>query len=153
MVTQNPLFTATDLLVKAFQSHVLTNTLIVGETSKIDANKDTVFPVVNIELAKSSNEGEMIFIDYKITILDQLDVNDNSEVDKIYLSNKMDIFDETFAILQTTINTLIQTQNVNDIDVDRTSDITFINNFGIHSLYGVQTEVQLSLENKLYNCI
>ena len=141
-------------IIDRFDADPLVNTITTLSEQLIDTNKETIYPVVNIDyLEFSSNESpetlssELLF-SFKITALDQNDVYTKTTDSKLLEdTNQNDILNETFNICQSFINSFRQ-YNDDNIEMQSKSNIQTIMNERLNGLSGHEFDIVLSIPNE-----
>lgn len=141
-------------IIDRFDADPLVNTITTLSEQLIDTNKETIYPVVNIDyLEFSSNESpetlssELLF-SFKITALDQNDVYTKTTDSKLLEdTNQNDILNETFNICQSFINSFRQ-YNDDNIEMSSKSTVTTIMNERLNGLSGHEFDIVLSIPNE-----
>ena len=70
----NELQLLNDFVINHFESDNLVNTITIVPTINIDANKENIYPLVNIDLINSEVLSDAIIGSYKLTIITQRDI-------------------------------------------------------------------------------
>ena len=135
-------------IITKFESDSLVNTITTLSDELIDTNKETIFPVVNIDYLDSDIQEDVILFSYHITALDQNDVYVKSTDSKLLEdTNQSDILNETFNICQSFINSFRQ-YNDEGIEISSKSTITTIMNERLNGLSGHEFDIILSIPNE-----
>ena len=77
------LSTVSIFLIDKFKSQPLVNTITFEKTGEIDTNKNNIYPLVNIDIVDSDPIGNILTFNYNITILQQRDIDNEINNDKI----------------------------------------------------------------------
>lgn len=135
-------------IISKFDSDALVNTITTVSDELIDTNKETIYPVVNVDYIDSDVQEDVILFSYHITILDQNDVYVKSTDSKLLEdTNQSDILNETFNIAQSFINSFRQYNN-DDIEIFRKTNVVSIMNERLNGLSGHEFDVVLSIPNE-----
>lgn len=135
-------------IISKFNSDALVNTITTVSDELIDTNKETIYPVVNIDYIDSDIQEDVILFSYHITILDQNDVYVKSTDSKLLEdTNQSDILNETFNIAQSFINSFRQYNN-DDVEIFSKTNVTSIMNERLNGLRGHEFDIILSIPNE-----
>lgn len=139
-------------ILNKFKADPLVNTITTLKSDLVDTNKTTIYPVVNIEY-RSGNVGEdVVLFSYHIKALDQNEVYTHTTDNKLQIdTNKDDIWNETFNICQSFINSFKQYNN-SDIEIESVSDIQAIERSELNDLSGHEFDIVLSIPNEGSSC-
>ena len=144
----NELQKVRNYIITKFESDSLVNTITTLSDELIDTNKETIFPVVNIDYLDSDIQEDVILFSYHITALDQNDVYTKTTDSKLLEdTNQSDILNETFNICQSFINSFRQ-YNSDGIEISSKSTITTIMNERLNGLSGHEFDIILSIPNE-----
>jgi hypothetical protein len=139
-------------IITKFQSDPLVNTVTTLSDDLIDTNKETIYPVVNVDYVDNDIQEDQILFFYKIKALDQNDIYTKSTDSKLQEdTNQSDIWNETFNICQSFINSFRQYAD-NDIEINSKSKVTAIKNENLNGLSGHTFEIVLSIPNEGSSC-
>lgn len=142
---KNPVYTITKYLVDNFQSNPLVNTVAFETTDKLDANKQNIYPLVNIDIIDSDIQDNVTVVNYTITILEAREYGNKLIDNKIFGTNFVDNISECHLIA----SKVIKSFNTNtDIFLDNNPKILFINEAFDKMLDGVQFDLTLSVTNE-----
>ena len=135
-------------VITRFSADPLVNTITTLSDELIDTNKETIYPVVNIDYLDSEVLEDVLLFSFKITALDQNDVYVKSTDSKLLEdTNQSDILNETFNICQSFINSFRQ-YNSDNIELSSKSTITTIMNERLNGLSGHEFDIVLSIPNE-----
>jgi len=135
-------------IISKFDSDALVNTITTVSDELIDTNKETIYPVINVDYIDSDIQEDVILFSYHITILDQNDVYVKSTDSKLLEdTNQSDILNETFNIAQSFINSFRQYNN-DDIEIFSKTNVTSIMNERLNGLSGHEFDIILSIPNE-----
>ncbi len=141
-----------DYVLGKFSSDPLVNTITTLTKDLIDTNKETIYPLVNIEYKDSDIQEDVILFSFHIKALDQNDVYTRTTDSKLQIdTNKDDIFNETFNICQSFVNSFRQ-YNSFDIEMSSKSKVTKIENENLNGLSGHEFDIILSIPNEGSAC-
>jgi hypothetical protein len=137
-----------DYVISKFQADPLVNTITTLTSDLVDKNKETIYPVVNIDHTNDTIQEDVIMFAFHIMALDQNDVYTRTTDSKLQVdTNKDDIFNETFNICQQFINSFRQYNDL-DIELVAVSAITAIKNKELNDLSGREFDIILSIPNE-----
>lgn len=135
-------------IVSKFQSDPLVNTLTTLSNDLIDTNKETIYPVVNIDYLSTTIQEDQILFLYHIKALDQNDVYIKSTDSKLQEdTNQSDIWNETHNICQSFINSF-RVYNNSDVEILGVPNIEVIKNENLNGLSGHEFDIVLSISNE-----
>lgn len=144
----NELSKVRNYVIGKFDSDPLVNTITTLSDELIDTNKETIYPVVNIDYLDSDVLDDVLLFSFKITALDQNDVYVKSIDSKLLEdTNQSDILNETFNICQSFINSFRQ-YNSDSIEISSKSTITKVMNERLNGLSGHEFDIVLSIPNE-----
>ena len=148
----NELQKSNDYLISKFQSDSLVNTITTLPNDRIDTNKETIYPVVNIEYKTSNIREDSLLFSYNIKVLDQNDIYIKSTDSKLHQdTNQLDILNETYNICQSFINSF-RTYNDSNVELLSVSDILVIKNENLNDLSGHEFSLIVSVQNEGSSC-
>lgn len=144
----NELSKVRNYIESKFDADPLVNTITTLSDELIDTNKETIYPVVNIDYLDAEVNEDVVLFSFKITALDQNDVYVKSTDSKLLKdTNQSDILNETFNICQSFINSFRQ-YNDDSIELSSKSTITTIMNERLNGLSGHEFDIILSIPNE-----
>ena len=144
----NELQKVRNYVIGKFDADSLVNTITTLSDELIDTNKETIYPVVNIDYLDSDVLEDIVLFSFKITALDQNDIYVKSTDSKLLEdTNQSDILNETFNISQSFINSFRQ-YNDEGIEISSKSTITTIMNERLNGLSGHEFDIILSIPNE-----
>ena len=142
------LSTVSIFLIEKFKSQPLVNTITFEKTGEIDTNKNNIYPLVNIDIVDSDPIGNILTFNYNITILQQRDIDNEINNDKILdKDNMIDNLNECYAIATRCINNIDHNENDYDIEISRRSNISLLKDYATQKLDGVRFNISLSIKN------
>lgn len=145
----NELQLLNDYIINHFDNDNLVNTITTVPTINIDANKENIYPLINIDLIRKTTLSDAIIGRYKITVITQRDVQPKKTNSKLLTdTNYWDNINECSAIITKFINKLVRLNNNENIMIDNISDETPLKNWGASGCDGFQFEFDLSIHNK-----
>lgn len=148
----NELQKVRDYIIGKFDSDPLVNTITTLSDELIDTNKETIYPVVNIDYVDSEINEDVLLFTYKITVLDQNDIYVKTTDSKLLQdTNQLDILNETFNICQSFINSFRQ-YNSDNIELDSKSTVNTIMNERLNGLSGHNFEIVVTIPNEGIVC-
>lgn len=140
-----------DYTLSNFDANPLVNTITEVEKDLIDTNKDTLFPLVNVEYITSTVDDDQVICKLSISALNQVDVYQKTTDSKLRKdTNHSDIRNETFSICQSFINSFRQ-YNENDIEILSRTDLTPVMGY-VNGLAGHEFEIELTISNMGSSC-
>lgn len=143
---------AKDYVLGKFSNDPLVNTITTLTNDLVDTNKETIYPVVNIEYTENDIQTDVILFSFHIKALDQNDVYTRNTDSKLQIdTNKDDIFNETFNICQSFINSFRQ-YNALNIELSTRSKVTKIERENLNGLSGHEFDITLSIPNEGSAC-
>ena len=133
-----------------FEKDKLVNVVKQGEQSESDLDKMTVFPMVNIEITPGNfTNGSTVVFGLTIIAVDQRDVNKKINEDTFWgNTNKVDILNETHAILNRAWTTLYRDFEKAGIKATENAPITPIIHEGKSILDGWQVDFDVEMPNQ-----
>jgi hypothetical protein len=141
-----------DYVLVKFSSDPLVNTITTLTNDLVDTNKETIYPVVNVEYKDSDIQEDIILFSFHVKALDQNDVYTRTTDSKLQIdTNKDDIFNETFNICQSFINSFRQYNSLN-IELSSKSKVTKIERENLNDLSGHEFDIILSIPNEGSAC-
>jgi len=148
----NELQKVRNYIINKFNTDSLVNTITTVSDELIDTNKETIYPVVNVNYLDSEVLEDVLLFSFKITSLDQNDVYVKSTDSKLLEdTNQNDILNETFNICQSFINSFRQ-YNDEGIEISSKSNVTAIMNERLNGLSGHEFDIILSIPNEGLVC-
>lgn len=142
------LSTVSIFLIDKFKSQPLVNTITFEKTNEVDVNKNNIYPLVNIDIVDSDPIGNILTFNYNITILQQRDIDNEINNDKILdKDNMIDNLNECYAIATRCINNIDHNENDYDIEISRRSNISLLKDYATQKLDGVRFNLSLSIKN------
>lgn len=142
------LSTVSIFLIDKFKSQPLVNTITFEKTNEVDVNKNNIYPLVNIDIVDSDPIGNILTFNYNITILQQRDIDNEINNDKILdKDNMIDNLNECYAIATRCINNIDHNENDYDIEISRRSNISLLKDYATQKLDGVRFNISLSIKN------
>lgn len=144
-----------DYVIGKFDADPLVNTITTLRPDHVDTNKETIYPVVNVEYIDNDVNDDVILFSFHIKALDQNDVYTRTTDSKLQTdTNKDDIFNETFNICQSFINSF-RHYNTSGIEISSKSKVTAIqleDNQAVNGLSGHEFDIVLSIPNEGSAC-
>lgn len=148
----NELQKVRNYIISKFQSDSLVNTLTTLSNDLVDTNKETIYTVVNVDYRTSTLQEDRLLFSYHVKALDQNDIYTRTTDSKLQDdTNQADIWNETFNICQTFINSFRQ-YNADNIEMVSVSDVTPIKNQQLNGLSGHEFDIVLSINNEGSSC-
>jgi len=137
-----------DFVIAHFDNDVLVNTITDVPTLDMDANKENIYPLVNIDLTSNDVQIDAVVLSYKITVVKIRDVYPNATDSKLRKdTNYQDNLNEAHTICAAFINRLKWIHNEGNIEIQELSTLTPLKNWR-GGLDGFQFDVDLSTFNK-----
>lgn len=116
----------------------------------MDANKEILYPLVNIDLRESDIEGDAVIATYKISVVQQRDVINEKTNNKLLTdSNYLDNMNETHSIINKFITYLNLQNNDSNIEIQSLTKLKPLKNVGLNGLDGFQFDIELSIYNNV----
>jgi len=143
----NELYTVTDFIIKRFQLNPLVNTISFEKTADMDLNKENIYPLVNIDYTLSTPTEEVIYFVYQISIVQQRDIDNELNNDKLFGSNMIDNLNETMSIAVKFINNIRNNHNDDDIFIENITDVTPLKLQRGNMVDGQQFTITLGIAN------
>lgn len=141
-----------DYVLEKFSSDPLVNTITTLTNDLVDTNKETIYPVVNVEYRENEILDDVIRFSFHIKALDQNDVYTRNTDSKLQIdTNKDDIFNETFNICQSFINSFKQ-YNQAGIEMHSISSVKKIERENLNGLSGHEFDIVLKITNEGSAC-
>lgn len=148
----NELQNIRNYLIDWFIKDNLVNTITTVSEDLIDTNKDTIYPLVNLDYLNTIVQEDVILVNYRIKALDQNDVYTTTTNSKILVdTNEQDIMNETFVICQSFINSFRQ-YNDFGIEIVSVTPLNPIVKQYLNQLSGHSFDIVLSIENIGKSC-
>jgi hypothetical protein len=148
----NEISTILNFIIDLFQQDNLVNTISMVPEIEVDANKENIYPLVNIDI-QDSDPSDAVSVNFKIMIVQQRDTIPRKTDSKLLLdTNFIDNINETHAIANRFISVIENQNNTNNIEVDSRTRLTFIKNYGQQCLDGVKFTIALSIPNRAESC-
>lgn len=145
----NELQLLNDYIINHFESDNLVNTITTVPTINIDANKENIYPLVNIDFIEKDTETDAIIGSYKLTVITQRDIQPKKTNSKLQTdTNYFDNLNETSAIITKFVNVLYRLHNDNNIEMQNKTTEKPLKNWGAGGCDGFQFEFDLSIHNK-----
>lgn len=146
----NELSKINDFVINIFQVNPLVNTITIVPTIEMDANKEILYPLVNIYLRESDIEGDAVIATYKISVVQQRDVINEKTNNKLLTdSNYLDNMNETHSIINKFITYLNLQNNDSNIEIQSLTKLKPLKNVGLNGLDGFQFDIELSIYNNV----
>lgn len=146
----NELSKINDFVINIFQVNHLVNTITIVPTIEMDANKEILYPLVNIDLRESDIEGDAVIATYKISVVQQRDVINEKTNNKLLTdSNYLDNMNETHSIINKFITYLNLQNNDSNIEIQSLTKLKPLKNVGLNGLDGFQFDIELSIYNNV----
>lgn len=146
----NELSKINDFVINIFQVNPLVNTITIVPTIEMDADKEILYPLVNIDLRESDIEGDAVIATYKISVVQQRDVINEKTNNKLLTdSNYLDNMNETHSIINKFITYLNLQNNDSNIEIQSLTKLKPLKNVGLNGLDGFQFDIELSIYNNV----
>lgn len=140
------LYETTQLVITRFDSNILVNTISFVKTQDIDLNKENIYPLVNIDYISSQIGEARIPHKYLISILNQRDIDNVFNNDKIFPDNYIDNINEAHTIATLFINQIRGVVN-DEVEIISISDVVVLNLTSNNLLDGVRFEIVIEVDN------
>lgn len=147
----NELSIVSDFTIAKFKENPLVNTIAFEKTAEMDYNKENLYPLVNIDMVNSVVTDQEIAINYTITVVEDRDVDNELNNDKIYGSNMIDNLNECHTIAVKFINEVRKQNNEYSIEMSNLTTLTFLKLYN-GNLDGVRFSMTLTIENGITSC-
>lgn len=147
----NELSIVSDFTIAKFKENPLVNTIAFEKTAEMDYNKENLYPLVNIDMVNSVVTDQEIAINYTITVVEDRDVDNELNNDKIYGSNMIDNLNECHTIAVKFINEVRKQNNEYSIEMSNLTTLTFLKLYN-GNLDGVRFSITLTIENGITSC-
>lgn len=145
----NELQILNDFIINHFESDNLVNTISIVPTINIDANKENIYPLTNIDLINTEVFPDAIIGSYKLTIITQRDIQSKKTNNKLLTdTNYLDNINETHAICVKFVNYITRLHNNENIMIENLTTLKPLKNWGAGGCDGFQFEFDLSIHNK-----
>jgi hypothetical protein len=142
-----------DYVIELFNSNNLVNTISTVDDEMIDANKENIYPVVNLDLQYSIIENDVIVVSLKITVVQQRDQRPVILSSKLMTdTNFIDNINETHSICQKFINYLTRKNNNKNIEIRSISNVDFLKEWRQNKLDGCVFVILLTIPNIASAC-
>jgi predicted nucleic-acid-binding protein len=139
-------------LISWFQADELVNTVTTLTDDLIDTNKETIYPLVNLEYINTDVLEDVVLVLYRIKCMDQEDVYTTPTDSKLLINtNHQDIMNETFNVCQSFINSFRQ-YNDDNIEIQNKTVLTPIKFEKLNGLSGHSFDIVLSIPNIGTSC-
>lgn len=139
-------------IIEHFQSNNLVNTISTVETEVMDANKENIYALVNLDLRGTDIQDDVVSVQYIITIVQMRDVRPQKTDSKLLGdTNYIDNLNETHSIAQRFINYLTRQNNDENIEIENLSTVTILKDWR-HGLDGLQFTIDLTIPNIGTSC-
>ena len=148
----NELQKTKDYILGKFHADPLVNTITTLSNDLVDTNKETIYPVVNVDYKTAEVSNDVVRFAYHIKALDQLGVYSRSTDSKLQTdTNQDDVWNETFNICQSFINSFRQ-YNSDNIELVSVSTVNRIKNENLNGLSGHEFDITVSIPNDGSSC-
>lgn len=138
-------------IIARFDENPLVNTITIVPTIDMDANKENIYPLVNIDMIDYDLETapDSVIVSFKISVVQQRDKTNKKTNSKLLDdTNYLDNINETHSIIAKFINHLNLQNNDENIEIQELSNIRVLKNYGKNGLDGGQFDIDLSIYNK-----
>lgn len=140
-------------IISEFDKNNLVNTISIVPTIQMDANKENVYPLVNIDMLSSTIQSDVVIVSFEISIVQQRDKRPVKTDSKLLDdTNYIDNVNETHSIAERFINVLDRQNNDLNIELNTISKLDFLKEFSRENLDGVQFTIDLSIPNSGTSC-
>lgn len=144
-----------NFLINHFENEPLINTISCVKEDEIGANKQTIYPLINIELIEIPTflESNFVYFSFRISALSDRDFDKKVKQTKLIGGdNKIDNFNEMHYVLQKFINKVSKSNNPDSIDVSSIGSIEPLDGITTTVLDGFSFEITLSIPNTVSIC-
>lgn len=138
-----------------FEADVIVNTISTVKYDEIGSFKQTIYPLVNVELLPYPTELEsnVLFFKFGITSVAERDFDKTVKNTKIIgKDNKIDNLNAMNYVLQRFITKTLKQNNPFNISISEVSDTTNIENDFTSGLDGFTCEITFSIPNTIPIC-
>lgn len=144
----NELSVLIDFIIARFNQQKLVNTITIIPTINLDANKENIYPLVNIDLTDTDIQNDAIIGTYRVTVVNQREILPKVTNSKLVNdTNYLDNLNETHSIAARFINKITRLHNDENVMIGDISKLTPLKNWH-GGLDGFQFDVDLSIFNK-----
>lgn len=143
----NELYLVSQFIITKFQENPMVNTVTFEKTSDIDLNKENIYPISNIDLIDSIVLDELITFNFIITVIQQRDIDNELNNDKLFGSNLIDNLNETHSIAVRFINNIRKGYNDENIDIESVGNLSMVKFNNTNLLDGVRFNLAVSIPN------
>lgn len=143
----NELTKVSNFVIDLFKQDPLVNTISFDKTAEMDWDKNTIYPLVNVDIVSSNVTEYDVIINYTITIVTQRDIDNELHNDKIYNDNLIDNLNETHSIGTRFINHIRKQNNDEFIDLTSLSPFQMLKNAMMSKCDGIRFNLQLATTN------
>jgi len=142
-----------DFVIGQFQSNELVNTISLVNSMDIDANKENIYQLVNIDLRDTDVQDQAIICNFRITIVQQRDIKP-VKLDSKLLSNTnyIDNVNETHSVWAKFINYVVRQNNDYNVELVSKGTEKILKEWGLSNLDGLQVDLELSIPNEGSSC-
>jgi len=139
-------------IISNFRSIELVNTISIVPTIDIDANKENIYPLVNIDLKNTAIQEQVLISDFEITVVQQRNIKNKCIDNKLLTdSNYLDNLNETMFICQKFVKQ-IEHNTETLMSIDTITDLSPLKNSLKNGLDGFQFTLSLSKPNIVKAC-
>jgi len=138
-----------------FENEVLVNTVSNVKYDSIGSFKQTIYPLVNVELLTipTDLESNLLTFSFRITAVAERDFDKTVKNTKLIgKDNKIDNLNAMHYILQKFITKVSRSNNEHNISIDSTTEMTPIEDGFSTGLDGFTFEVTISVPNTISIC-
>jgi len=141
-----------NFIISNFRSIELVNTISIVPTIDMDANKENIYPLVNIDLKNTSIQEQILISDFEITVVQQRNIKNKCIDNKLLTdSNYLDNLNETMFICQKFIKQ-IEHNTETLMAIDTITDLSPLKNSLKNGLDGFSFTLSLSKPNIVKAC-
>jgi len=142
-----------EFIIAQFQANEIVNTISLVNSMDVDANKENIYPLVNIDLRDTTVEDQAIICNFRFTIVQQRDIKPVKIESKLLSNtNYIDNVNETHSIWAKFINYVVRQNNDYNVELVSKGSEKILKEWGLSNLDGLQVDVELSIPNEGSSC-
>lgn len=141
-------YSTTKIVIDKLDTNILVNTISFEKTQDLDLNKENIYILVNVDLVSSIIGDSRNQFKYIISILNQRDLDNVFNNDKIFSDNYIDNINECHTVANLMINQ-IRSNASDELDLVSVSEVNILSLVGSNMLDGVRFEIIVEVDNDL----
>jgi hypothetical protein len=144
-----------DFIINHFDAEPIVNTITCDNNDEIASNKQTIYPLVNIELlsAPIDLESNLLAFQFNISAMSERDFDKKTKSTKLIgKDNKIDNLNEMYYLLRKFIDKTARSNNINGIDLSEADEIVLIDGATSTVLDGFKCDITLTIPNTIAIC-